>query len=69
MITFKCNLSGNTVSFEKEVDIQSMRKEEGYTEIKEPKNEEIKQENSNQKEEVLIHKFVNVHKKRGRPKK
>lgn len=33
MISFKCKRSGNTVSFEKESDIQAMRKESGYVEV------------------------------------
>ena len=34
MITFRCNRSGNTVSFVKEGDIEGLRKHEGYTEVK-----------------------------------
>ena len=33
-VTFLCKRSGNTVSFASEVDIISMRKHEGYTEVK-----------------------------------
>jgi len=32
-VTFRCKQSGNTVSFNNETDIASMRKEEGYEEV------------------------------------
>lgn len=32
-VTFKCKRSGNTVSFSREADISSMRKDTGYEEI------------------------------------
>jgi len=32
-VTFRCKQSGNTVSFNNETDIASMRKEEGYDEV------------------------------------
>lgn len=31
--TFKCLISGNTVSFEHDVDVKSMRKHPGYVEV------------------------------------
>ena len=34
-VTFRCKRSGNTVSFANDVDIDSMRKHEGYVEVKE----------------------------------
>lgn len=77
MITFKCNRSGNTVSFDKEADILSMRKEAGYTEVKEIENGEIQRKDADEtngqtlpndaKAKVLIPEFVKE-KKRGRPK-
>jgi len=33
-VTFRCNRSGNTVSFVNEGDIEGLRKHEGYTEVK-----------------------------------
>jgi hypothetical protein len=65
MITFKCKASGNTVSFTREDDIVSMRKEPDYEEItKEIEHEkEIRQEAS---KEVLGTITV---KKLGRPSK
>ncbi len=32
-VTFRCNRSGNTVSFTNENDIAGLRKHEGYTEV------------------------------------
>ena len=34
MVTFRCKRSGNTVSFKLPGDIESMRKHEGYEEVK-----------------------------------
>ena len=34
MATFRCKRSGNTVSFANDGDIESMRKHEGYEEVK-----------------------------------
>jgi hypothetical protein len=36
MVTFKCVASGNTVSFESEMDIREMRKHDGYVEVTKP---------------------------------
>jgi hypothetical protein len=58
-VTFRCKRSGNTVSFSLEGDIEGMRKHEGYEEIKDGYQEEIRQKTS---EEVLI-------RARGRPRK
>lgn len=33
-VTFRCNRSGNTVSFVNDGDIEGLRKHEGYTEVK-----------------------------------
>jgi hypothetical protein len=33
-VTFRCNRSGNTVSFTNENDIEGLRKHESYTEVK-----------------------------------
>lgn len=42
MAIFRCKRSGNTVTFRFENDIESMRKHEGYEEVKDEK--EIRQE-------------------------
>lgn len=34
MVIFRCNRSGNTVSFVNQGDIDGLRKHEGYTEVK-----------------------------------
>jgi len=39
-VTFRCKRSGNTVSFVNAVDIESTRKHEGYTEIKDVETDE-----------------------------
>ena len=65
MVTFKCKRSGNTVSFKSDVDIASMRKEEGYDEVKDETKEDARKdadENANEEKEVIV-------KKRGRPRK
>lgn len=54
-VEFRCKRSGNTVSFSREEDIASMRKEQGYEEVKDAV-QEIKREEA-------IKKVV------GRPKK
>lgn len=59
VVKFQCLRSGNSVSFSDENDINSMRKHEGYKEIKDGLQEEIKAPT----EEVTL--VV----KRGRPKK
>jgi hypothetical protein len=41
-VTFKCKRSGNTVSFTNENDIAGLRKHEGYEEIKDGMQEEVK---------------------------
>ena len=56
MVKFRCKRSGNCVSFSSEQDIECMRKESSYEEIKDGMQEK-KQETT---EEV---------KQRGRPKK
>lgn len=40
MTTFRCNRSGNTVSFTNENDIEGLRKHEGYTEVKDAETTE-----------------------------
>ena len=59
-VTFKCNRSGQTVTFEMEHDIESMRQHPDYTEL--PSSVEVfpDKEQSLPKEEQP---------KRGRPKK
>jgi hypothetical protein len=66
-VFFKCKASGNKLGFSNEDDIQAMRKEEGYEEIKdavqlpeETPKQEIKAETKPAAQEV---------KKRGRPSK
>lgn len=63
MTTFRCNRSGNTVSFTNENDIEGLRKHEGYTEVKDAETTEtVKTEpQSPSTQEVL--------KRRGRPPK
>lgn len=63
MVTFKCKRSGNKVSFTNENDIAQLRKHEGYLEIKEVQDEEVKEEKADEKRQVLSLP------KRGRPKK
>lgn len=65
MVTFRCKRSGNTVSFYSEIDIEELRKHEGYEEVK---DEEIPIEKS--KETVQkANETRPVLKLRGRPKK
>ncbi len=65
MVTFRCKQSGNTVSFSAQEDIESMRKEPHYEEVKnefqETGKEETIQASDASGQDVL--------KKRGRPKK
>lgn len=42
MVKFKCILSGNTISFEHEVDITTTRANPAYEEVKEAVKEEAK---------------------------
>lgn len=56
-VKFQCIRSGNFVSFTNENDIAGLRKHEGYREVIEDGEKEVKQETS---KEVLV-------KKRGRP--
>lgn len=44
MATFICKRSGNRVTFTNEVDIEAMRKEESYEEVKEEVIEKSKRE-------------------------
>jgi hypothetical protein len=53
-VTFKCNKTGNTVTFKSQYDIESMRGHPEYTEVK-----EVPVESSEQTET----------KQRGRPRK
>lgn len=61
-VTFRCKVSGNTVSFRDPSDIESMRKEENYEEVKcEPAEKDD-----------LIQEFLqkaDERKKPGRPRK
>lgn len=41
MVKFRCKRSGNTVSFTLPHDIESMRKHEGYEEVKEEIKDEV----------------------------
>lgn len=43
-VTFQCKRSGNFVSFSNENDVAGMRKHEGYKELKDEVQEEIRQE-------------------------
>jgi len=56
-VTFQCLRSGNFISFVNENDIAGLRKHEGYKEVQNDKQEEVRQEAP---KEVL---------KRGRPVK
>jgi len=62
-VTFRCNRSGNTVSFINDGDIEGLRKHEGYTEVKDAQATETVQVESSETptKEVL--------KRRGRPPK
>lgn len=42
-ITFKCKRSGNTIKVEVPDDIEKMRKHEGYEEVKDGMQDEIKE--------------------------
>jgi hypothetical protein len=42
-ITFKCKRSGNTISVDLPDDIESMRKHEGYEEVKDETVKEVKE--------------------------
>lgn len=57
MIAFKCKRSGNLVAFSDLDDIESMRKESGYVEVKEQSNE------------TALPVVVEQPKTRGRPRK
>ena len=43
-VTFKCLTSGQTVTFEAQVDIDSMKGHEGYEEVKEQQEQEATKE-------------------------
>ena len=62
MVTFRCLQSGNKVSFTNETDIESMRKEPHYEEVKDEKTDATAHEKNAEtvKTEIL--------KRRGRPK-
>jgi len=64
MVTFRCKQSGNTVSFSDPADIESMRKEQHYEEVKNESQEtslpNVPQEANEAWEERVL-------KKRGRP--
>ena len=64
MVTFRCKQSGNTVSFSDPADIESMRKEPHYEEVKHESQKasvsDVPKEANEAREEVLK-------KKRGRP--
>ena len=66
LVTFRCKQSGNTVSFSDAMDIETMRKEQHYEEIKHEEQKTIipdaKEASANEtrQERVLV--------KRGRPK-
>lgn len=59
MVKFRCKRSGNSIAFSDPNDIESMRKHEGYDEIKDGMQEEIKAPITTEKEV----------KRRGRPRK
>lgn len=68
-VTFRCKRSGNTVSFFDENDIESMRKHEGYEEVKEI--EDGLQEEIQAPAEEVTHSapLIVTAKPRGRPRK
>ena len=62
-VTFRCNRSGNTVSFINDGDIEGLRKHEGYTEVKDAQaTETVKVESSETPTKEVL-------KRRGRPPK
>jgi len=61
VVEFRCKRSGNTVAFSDPNDIESMRKHEGY--------EEVKHEKANEAVKVPQAPKAEVLKKRGRPRK
>ena len=69
MVTFRCKQSGNTVSFSAQEDIESMRKEEHYEEIKDGYEETRKEETVQDavKDADAPRQDVLTPKKRGRP--
>ena len=62
-VTFKCNRSGQTVTFEMEHDIESMRKHPDYTELR--SSGEVKEVFSKEEQSLPVEEQP----KRGRPKK
>ena len=59
-VTFKCNKTGNTVTFKSQYDIESMRQHPEYTEV------QSTHEVLSEKEQVFL---VEEQPKRGRPRK
>jgi hypothetical protein len=69
-VTFKCNQSGNTVSFITEHDIASMRKHPDYTEVLD--NDEvfsIEEQSFSEAEQPQSQEAPKVVARRGRPPK
>lgn len=67
-VTFRCKASGNTVKFMNQVDIDSMRKESDYEELKSDGVVVVREAVQEGKESAPQMK-VTVAKKRGRPAK
>ena len=62
-VTFKCNKTGNTVTFKSQYDIESMRQHPEYTEVQST-NEVLPE-----KEQVFLAEEQEQPKRVGRPKK
>lgn len=65
-VQFRCKESGNTVSFSDDLEIESMRKEQHYEEIKN-ESQETSIPNAPQEENANEARKERVLKKRGRP--
>lgn len=65
--TFKCNKTGNTVTFKNQYDIDAMREHPEYTEVEVLTSQEQKHTNSGVTNGVLTSEEQPL--KRGRPKK
>lgn len=65
-VTFKCNKTGNTVTFKSQYDIESMRGHPEYTEVL-PENEQTYSNQEQPAQRLVLEQSSAA--KRGRPKK
>ena len=65
-VTFKCNKTGNTVTFKSQYDIESMRQHPEYTEVF-PEKEQVFQTEEQPAQGLVLEQSSAA--KRGRPRK